>query len=272
MQKDPFRTRDHVGDFDSIVADFVQQSAQVRADIPMVADVPYGPDATETMDIFFPKGARIGLPVHMFIHGGYWRMFSKRDYSYIAETVTRTGAIAVIVDYALMPSVRMATIVEQMRRAKHWVLNHIADHGGDPNRVTISGHSAGAHLAALLFDETDPSSGIKSALLLGGLYDLKPLQRSFLASQIAITDEEVALFSPLTHRFDPKVIVDIAFGADETPPFHSQANALAKLLREQGSSVSLTNLSGANHMSSVRDLGMAGTQAAQLLEKTILNS
>lgn len=265
--KDPFRIRDHVVEFDDIVADIVRRSEATRANVPMVADVAYGPDATETMDLFFPKGKRDRLPVHMFIHGGYWRMFSKRDYSYVAETVTNAGAIAVIVDYALMPAVRMARIVDQVRRARRWVLDHMADHGGNPDLLTVSGHSAGAHLATMLFDSRP--SGIKAALLLGGLYDLKPLQTSFLAAEIAITDEDVSRFSPINHSFDPSVAVEIAVGADETPPFHSQAAIFANHLEKQGLAVSRTTLAATNHMSSVRDFGVAGTDAASLLARLV---
>ena len=267
--KDPFRIRDHVVEFDDIVAEIVRRSEDTRANVPMVADVAYGVDATETIDLFFPEGKRDRLPVHMFIHGGYWRMFSKRDYSYVAETVTKAGAIAVIVDYALMPVVRMATIVDQVRRARRWVLDHIADHGGDPGLLTVSGHSAGAHLAAMLFDDGDRPSGIKAALLLGGLYDLKPLQTSFLANEIAITDEEVRRYSPINRSFDPSVTVEISVGADETPPFHSQAALFADHLEKQGLAVSRTTLAAANHMSSVRDLGLAGTDAASLLARLV---
>jgi len=269
MTKDPFRIRDHVADFDDIVAEIVRRSAEARAEIPMVADVAYGADATETVDLFFPEGPRDRLPVHMFIHGGYWRMFSKRDYSYVARTVTQAGAIAVIVDYALMPTVRMARIVDQARQAKRWVLDHIAGFGGDPERLTVSGHSAGAHLATMLFPDGAQPSGIKGALLLGGLYDLKPLQQSFLAAEIAITDDEVEQFTPLTHRFDSTVPVQIAVGEEETLPFHAQARAFAAHLKEQGLSVSRSALGGADHMSSVRDLGVAGTAAAGLLGSLI---
>ena len=267
--KDPFRIRDHVVEFDDIVAEIVRRSEDTRANVSMVADVTYGADATETMDLFFPEGRRDRLPVHMFIHGGYWRMFSKRDYSYVADTVTRAGAIAVIVDYALMPAVRMAAIVDQVRRAKRWVLEHIADHGGDPGRLTVSGHSAGAQLATMLFNDPSLSSDIRGALLLGGLYELKPLQTSFLATEIAITDEEATNLSPLTHDFDPSVEVAIAVGGEETPPFLGQAEAFARHLRKQGLHVSQTIIAGADHMSSVRDLGMDGTRAADCLAKLI---
>ncbi|WP_348526249.1 alpha/beta hydrolase [Mesorhizobium sp.] len=235
----------------------------------MAADVPYGPDGTETVDLFFPQGKRDHLPVHMFIHGGYWRMFSKRDYSYVADTVANAGAIAVVVDYALMPSVRMATIVDQIRRARQWIDDHIASYGGDPDHLTVSGHSAGAHLATMLFDDNTRPSGIKGALLLGGVYDLRPLQESFLAAEIAITDDEVERFSPINHRFDPDVAVEISVGAEETPPFHSQAATLAERFEGQGLAVSRTSLAGANHMSSVRDLGLAGTGAASSLARLL---
>jgi len=267
--KDPFRIRDHVVEFDDIVAEIVRRSEDTRANVPMVADVAYGADATETIDLFFPEGKRDRLPVHMFIHGGYWRMFSKRDYSYVAETVTKAGAIAVIVDYALMPVVRMAAIVDQVRRARRWVLDHIANHGGDTGLLTVSGHSAGAHLATMLFDDGNRPSGIKAALLLGGLYDLKPLQTSFLANEIAITDEEVRRYSPINRSFDPSVTLEISVGADETPPFHSQAALFADHLEKQGLAVSRTTLAAANHMSSVRDLGLAGTDAASLLARVV---
>jgi len=269
MAMDPFRISDHVPEFKDIVADILSRSEAARATIRMLADVRYGADPTETIDLFFPKSERQGLPVHMFIHGGYWRMFSKRDYSYVAETVTRAGAIAIIVDYALMPAVRMATIVDQVRRAKRWALDHIAEHGGDPDRLTVSGHSAGAHLATMLFNDESRPSQIRGALLLGGLYELKSLQTSFLAAEIAITDQEAERFSPLNHRFDPDVVVEIAVGADETAPFHGQAKAFAEHLGTQGLRVSQTSLIGANHMSSVRDLGLWSAQPATLLAKLI---
>ncbi|WP_348626869.1 MULTISPECIES: alpha/beta hydrolase [unclassified Mesorhizobium] len=265
MAKDPFRTLDHVPEFDDIVAEIRRRSAETRAKIPMIADVAYGAGHAETLDLFFPEGRRDRLPVHIFIHGGYWRMFSKTDYSYVAGCVTKAGAIAVIMGYALMPAVRMATIVDQIRRAKRWVDEHIESHGGDPGKLTVSGHSAGAHLATMLFDDDSRPSGLKGALLLGGIYDLRPLQESFLAPEISITDEEVERFSPIDHRFDPSVTVQISVGADETPPFHSQAAAFAEHLKNQGLGVSQTSLARVNHMSSVRDLGIPDTDAARSL-------
>lgn len=266
---DPFRIRDHVADFDAIVADIRMRSARTRSSLSMIADVAYGEDPTETVDLFFPANPRPAMPVHVFIHGGYWRMFSKEDYSCVAEIVTQAGAIAVIMDYALMPAVRMAKIVDQVRRAKCWVIANIADYGGDPARLTVSGHSAGAHLATFLFNAPEESSRISAALLLGGLYELEPLQSSFLRDEIALTDREVAAFSPMRHRHDRETRVAMLVGELETTPFHRQADAFAHILTGQGLAVSQHDLPGRNHMDSVRDLAVPGSDAGACLTALI---
>ena len=267
LETDPFRIRGHVSDFDAIVSEIRARSASTRARLPM-REISYGNGTGELLDVFYPDGPA-GRPVHMFIHGGYWRMFSKRDYSYVADTIVGTGAIAVIVDYALMPHVRMEVLVDQVRRAKQWVLAHIASHGGDASRFSVSGHSAGAHLASFLFHRQEAFSGVSAALLLGGLYDLKPLQSSFLQSEIGITDREVADFSPILHSFDQRCRATIAVGAEETPPFHRQAEAFSSHLQQQGLLVTSERLEGSNHMSSVRDLGLPETAIGRILGKTI---
>lgn len=269
MAGDPFRIRDHVSAFDTIVGDLAARSAATRATLPMVADLAYGEDPSETVDLFFPPGRRAGLPVHVFIHGGYWRAFSKRDYSLIAETVTAAGAVAAILDYALMPQARMAVLVDQVRRAGRWLRERIGDHGGDADRITVSGHSAGAHLATFLFEAACGPTAARGALLLGGLYDLKPLQSSFLQAEIGLTDEEADNFSPLARRHHPGTVVTILVGADETPPFHAQADAFARHLAGQGLGVSQAALPGRHHMDSVRDLALPGTPAAEALTALI---
>jgi arylformamidase len=272
LEKDPFRIRGHVADFDVIVDDIVTRSAVTRDTLPMLADIAYGQHATETVDLFFPRSRSESMPVHVFVHGGYWRMFSKRDYSYIGNTITEAGAIAVIVDYALMPAVRMEVLVDQVQRAMRWVFEHIAEYGGDPSRVTVSGHSAGAHLASFLCHRLINRPKPRAALLLSGLYDLEPLRSSFLQREIELTDEEVVKFSPLFHEFDPGIKVSVLVGADETPPFFQQADRFTRHLRSQGLTVDRFDAIDSNHMTSVRDLGLPDTQLATALFQTIQNA
>ena len=269
MQPDPFHIRSHVADFDAIVDEIRRRSAAARQAVPMVADLAYGPGEAETVDLFFPPGPRQGLPVHLFIHGGYWRMFSKRDYAMMAESITAAGAIAVILDYALMPGERLATLVSQTRNAADWIRAHIADFGGDPARLSVSGHSAGAHLATFLLHAEQERPAFRNALLLGGLYDLKPLQHSFLQEEIGLTDEEVARFTPLTQDHDPTCRTTILVGGDETAPFHDQADRFADHLRTQGLAVQAQTIAGENHMSSVLKLGIPGNALSRALQGMI---
>jgi arylformamidase len=269
LETDPFRIRGHVADFDAVVEDIVAASARTREKLPMLADVAYGDGPSEALDIFFPDGPRDNLPVHMFIHGGYWRMWSKREYSCVANTVTQAGAIAVIVDYALMPRFRMDVLVDQIFRAGQWVGAHIATHGGNPSDFTVSGHSAGAHLASFLLHKDNVGPHVKGALLLGGLYDLKPLQHSFLEAEIALSNDEVARFTPLGHSYNDASRVTLAVGEQETAPFHDQMAQFSEVLRRQYVQCQTVTLIDRNHMSAVRDLGDPQSHAGELLRGMI---
>jgi arylformamidase len=268
--QDPFRIRDHVAAFDNIVTSFRTRSAATRTRLRFET-VQYGPSQDETLDIFFPRRLSEPAPVHIFVHGGYWRMFSKDDYSYIADTVTSIGAIAVVIDYALMPHVRMMTLIDQVRAATDWVVKNIASRGGDPSALTVSGHSAGAHLACWLLDEPGTASrfGVKAALLLGGIYDLAPLRHSFLQGEIHLTNEEIQRFTPIDQPFASTVDCAILVGEQETPPFHDQALRFQRRLNQQGARASLTILKSSDHMSSVLDLGSPETETGLSLIRLI---
>jgi len=276
--KDPFRTRDHVAEFDDVVDAFRESSNATRRNLRSEIDVPYGTGPAEKLDIFYPPATSIpkpaGLPVHMFIHGGYWRMFSKDDFSYIADTVTAAGAIAVILDYALMPKHRMALLIDQVRRAAGWVAKEIRRRGGDPFSLSVSGHSAGAHLATWLVDQRDPHPDyrVSSCLLLGGIYDLEPLQRSFLQLDLALSDSEVAQWTPLavSHRKDCTYSIHV--GEDETAPFHDQAARFDRSLIAGGCASALAVIPATNHMTSALALGNPFSAIGKSLTSTIRKS
>ncbi|MBB4440065.1 MULTISPECIES: alpha/beta hydrolase [Rhizobium] len=269
MAADPFRIRDHVADFDAIVGDIRARSLATRRTVAMEANIAYGTGRGETLDIFLPDSAGSEMPIHMFIHGGYWRMFSKEDFSCVAETITGAGAVAAVVDYSLMPMARMDVLVGQVLQAKAFLLAHADRFGATSKRFSVSGHSAGAHLATFLFHRSPAHSSVIAAFLLGGLYDLEPLQTSFLRDEIALSDEEVRRFTPMRHEHDPATRVAIMTGGLETTPFKIQANAFRDTLVDQGLEVRASHVAGGNHMSTVRDLAMIGTPMAAALRAFI---
>ncbi|TNF58796.1 MAG: alpha/beta hydrolase [Burkholderiales bacterium] len=181
-------------------------SAQARDDLPCLLDLAYGFGPGETLDVFPARSRRGGglAPVLVFIHGGYWRSLDKADHSFVAAPFARQGVCVVVPNYALCPAVTVPDICLQMVRALAWVYRHIAVHGGDPRRITVAGHSAGGHLAAMLLAARWPdvapdlpSSLVRNALSVSGLFDLEPLRHTpFVRDSLRLTPEQVRMASP----------------------------------------------------------------------------
>lgn len=114
-------------------------------------DIPYTDkaDARQTLDVYSPAGVRNG-PVVFWIHGGGWQAGDKKEVQVKPQAFTDKGFVFVSINYRLLPAVDMGTIIRDVARAARWVHDHIAEYGGDPNRLLVMGHSAGAQLAALL--------------------------------------------------------------------------------------------------------------------------
>ena len=267
---DPYRIRSFVPDFDAISAEIAARSRALAARAMMWVGSPYGKGPRERMDILLPPNLRNGAPVHMFVHGGYWRSGEKADYTCVAAPVLAAGGIAAIVEYDLMPGTRLPVLVHQIRRAAAWLAAQVPALGGDPGRLTVSGHSAGAHLASYLAatgpsDVAAPTTQLAGLLLLSGIYDLTDIPGSFLKDEARMTATEAADWSPLSaHQHGgPRRIV--ALGADETPPFHAQAARLHSRFAAAGINSELLLRPGLNHMNVVLDLADPGRPLGQAL-------
>ena len=125
-----------------------QSSALARSQLRGQLDVRYGEQPGEALDVFAAR--QPNSPVLVFIHGGYWRALDKSDVSFVAPAFVDAGAMVVVPNYALCPAVTIETIALQLTRALAWAWRHAAEHGGDPQRIAVAGHSAGGHLAAMM--------------------------------------------------------------------------------------------------------------------------
>ena len=215
---------------------WADESARVRASQPCVLDVAYGTGAGETLDIFpSARPAAAGAPVLVFIHGGYWRSLDKADHSFIAPPFNQSGMCVVVVNYALCPGtpqapVNIPHIVRQMEKALDWVWRHIGEHGGDPARITVAGHSAGGHLAALLLTSVWPLIGqglpdrlVRNALSISGVHDLEPIMYTPMYQAVLhLTDQQVLQYSPARLLEPPAGTLFCAVGGDESPEFLRQ--------------------------------------------------
>lgn len=273
-EQDPYMIRALVLDFENISAKGVAVSEAARERHKHRLDVAYGESAREVLDIFWPENPATNAPIHIFIHGGYWRAGSKSDCSFVANTVLDAGAIAVLVEYDLIPDQRMTTLVEQVRRAARWVRDNAEELGGDAEAISASGHSAGGHLASYLMakgvhEDVFPDTGVRRLLLLSGIYDLGPIPNSFLQPEISLTADEVAKWSPVGATLPTDIQAVAAVGEKESFPFHDDAKALAANISAAGFATSAVSLAGEDHMTIVQSLGQAGTDCAALLLECI---
>ncbi|WP_250846747.1 alpha/beta hydrolase [Aquisphaera insulae] len=127
--------------------------ARAGADEPFEIhrDLPYASPAQDrqVLDVYAPRGAK-GLPVVFWIHGGGWQAGDKSDVQVKPRAFAGRGFVFVSINYRLLPKVDMGTIIRDVALALRWVHDHIAEHGGDPRRILVMGHSAGAQLAAIV--------------------------------------------------------------------------------------------------------------------------
>ncbi len=256
---------------EELIKRFFSESQRVLREYSNFSSVAYGPSTAETLDIF--PAARPCSPVHIFFHGGYWHAFMSEDFAFVAEGQVRNGVTTVLVNYGLCPLVDIDEIVRQSRSAVAWVYQNIETFGGNPDRITVSGHSAGGHLTGMLLNtdwERDydlPQNLIKGFLSLSGLFDLKPFPFSWLQSKLQLTPEQVSRNSPvlLKPKYKPPFIV--AVGSDESHEFHRQSKNYAHFLEGQEVPAVYSIIPEKNHFNILFDfLGEGGPLCKKILE------
>src|SRR5690606_13816244 len=145
-----YNARESVPDFDACVRRYAESSARVRARRPGVLDLRYGMGQDERLDLFLPAASQAPAPLFVFIHGGYWRAQRKEDAPVMAEAFNAAGAAVATLEYTLVPEATLGEVVREVRSAVAWLYRNVAAYGVDPERIYVSGSSAGGHLAGML--------------------------------------------------------------------------------------------------------------------------
>ena len=253
---------------DERVAAYAAASADTRARLDCVLDVRYGPGEKETLDIF-PAGTA-DAPVHLFIHGGYWRAMDKSDYSFIADVFQPAAATTVLINYDLCPDVTLDTIVAQTMRAIAWTWRNIGEHGGDPNRLYVSGNSAGGHLTAMALAhawaaEGLPADIIKGAVPITGVHDCEPVPDISVNELVRLDRETARRLSPLRNPPRRALPVLVAVGGAEPPLWIKMSKDYAALCREHGLDCEYMELPGHDHFDISRAVGDSGSPLARAM-------
>lgn len=248
-----------VPDFMVYARMFTQASADTREALPCVQNVRYGPTMAEYVDIF-PAGRR-GAPVLIFIHGGYWKSLTAKEFSFAARGFATRGVTVVIANYEICPAVTIPEITRQMRAMVAWVADNIDRYDGDPENITVTGHSAGGHLTAMcaLTDWAGlyglPANVIRHAVPISGLFDLEPISLTYMQPELRITQRAIDECSP--QRLVRRVPCDmvLTYGTDEPAEFSRHSEEFLAAWRDAGNRARFFPQLGRNHFTAITDLG-----------------
>ncbi|WP_341701850.1 alpha/beta hydrolase [Ferrovibrio sp.] len=240
-------------------------------------DLPYGAHPRESFDLF--TTAEPNRPLLVFIHGGYWQALDKSWFSFVADgfTMPAAGGLAnvAVLNYPLAPEADMDRIVASIRRALVWLWREAAPLGFDPNRIYVTGHSAGGHLTAIAAltdwtaqDGAAPVDLVKGGVAISGLYDLLPIRSCYLNDRLRMTGPVAIRNSPqfmLPFHHGGLPPLAFAVGSDETAAFHGQQHDFVKAYAERGGQVTEVTAPGMHHFSIVHELARPDSQIRSAL-------
>jgi len=245
------------------------QPKEPYSGVRVTRDLKYGPDARHALDVFTPEKGASGAPVLVFVHGGAFVAGNKRTpgspfYDNIMLAAARAGMVGVNVTYRLAPDHKWPTGAADVGAAVKWVHDNIRQHGGDPARVTLMGHSAGAvHVASYVaFPQYQKANGIgiAHAVLVSGLYDFTRLKPVGKPESAYFGDKAgTAEVSSLAGLAKSNLPLLLAYAELDPPQFVEQAKLLNDTLCAQGRCPRLVYLPGHSHMSEVYAINTADT-------------
>jgi acetyl esterase/lipase len=219
--------------------------------IRLTRSIAYAEQSRHKLDICRPAGA-VAAPVVVFFYGGAWRSGNKRLYRYVAKALARRGYVAVVPDYRIYPQARYPDFLEDGAQVVRWVKDQVSRFGGDPGKIFLKGHSAGAHIAAMLSIDgrwlakvgLSPGRDIAGLIGIAGPYDYMPLR-----------DETLRVIFGGADRPDTQPIFHVAPGA---PPALLMTGGRDRLVEPGNSTRLAARLVAAGNAATVTTYRRAG--------------
>ncbi len=238
------------------------------------SDLAYGPDPRNKLDIYTPKDAAPDAPVVVFFYGGSWVSGSRGDYAFVGEALASRGIVAVLADYRLYPQVHYQELLQDSAQAVGWTHAHIRQYGGNPGKLYVMGHSAGAYNAAMLALDpkwlaaagTTPSI-IKGWIGLAGPYDFLPIEDAEVKPVFYFPNSPPDS-QPINHVSvaSPPALLIASVDDTEVNP-QRNTGGMASRLRAQGVSVREVYFSRTSHRTLVGALARPLRSLAPVLEE-----
>ena len=241
------------------------ESEAARAELGGYLNLRYGPHPAEVLDLFVPEGAT-ECPLLIFSHGGYWQAMSKEYSSFIAPPYVKAGVAVAIIGHPLCPEVTVSDIVEANGRAVKFLAAGLEDPEFRPNRIVMSGHSAGGQVSAFFAMQDWPRFDLEqdtvyAAVAISPILDLEAIVPTPINAKLGLSAEEARDVSPI--RFTPAPgapLIPLAFvsGGDESPLLLRQQAEFAEYWRDAGGEVICLAPPGRHHFDIVQTLARPG--------------
>ena len=265
-----YNNRKRVPDVEKLYNSWIEPGQNIINKFNAKLNIPYGSGERQKLDFLLPKAKGLS-PVNLYFHGGFWMSRSKSDQTFIAKPFVEAGAAFGLIEYNLMPNTRIADIVEECRAAVFWVSQNAEQFNIDPNRIFVSGHSAGGHLATMVAATDWAGSGgvenlIKGVCAISGIYDLKPIKASYIQETLCFTDSEVLEYSPVLFDIVPRMPVIIGVGNNESHEFYRQSKDMVDAWNFKGAQCKLVVIPKCNHFTVLSHLA----EPKSLLAKAVL--
>ncbi|XP_063223673.1 kynurenine formamidase isoform X4 [Bacillus rossius redtenbacheri] len=255
-----------------------EASERARRLVPCETGLKYGAQGGQLLDVFGGEALPGSAPVFVYIHGGYWQELDREISGYCAQPLYEAGIKTVVVGYDLAPRVKLHTIVEEIQEAATFVLKYAKESGS--RCVVFGGHSAGAHLSALLLDGPWWRSlpphlrrAVGGFALLSGVFDLAPIVRTYVNDALELSEQDAGLLSPLRLEKEqplqglPRVL--LAAAQHDSPAFLKQSEQYAQKLRQENHDVEFIVVPGVDHFDLVENLADGNYILTQKLIKFI---
>ena len=249
------------GNYQPYIEQYIAQSEIAKNQLDLT-DCQYGPKSSNTINLFIPKSAsrEKPCPLMIFIHGGYWQELSKNESQFSAIDFIKNDIAFAAVDYTLCPEATIQEIINECRLAITWLQLNSNQFNYNPNKIFISGSSAGAHLTAMCaLNNNDKINAnlekIAGVILVSGVYDLEPIVKTTINKAIGMDNNSAIEASPLFKDLKNMPDTIIAWGEIETSEFKEQSINFAKALSTNGTKVETLEIRNRNHFDIILDLG-----------------
>ncbi|EJN00553.1 alpha/beta hydrolase [Phyllobacterium sp. YR531] len=237
-------------------------------------NIAYGEGPRRTLDVYAPSGAR-NAPVAVFFYGGSWQSGEKQTYQFVASAFAAKGIVTIVPDYRLSPEVHYQGFLRDGAMAVKWARNHAKQYGGDPSKLFLVGHSAGAYIAAMLALDDEwldreglsPARDLKGFVGISGPYNFLPSDDKKIADIFA-TEKSSGASQPINYAGGRNPPVLLLHGTGDNTVYPRNSTGLGDELRAAGSSVEVKLYPGVGHLGIIGAMGSPARFIAPTLKDT----